>query len=289
MSNELERRRPATMRENVQRDAQTMLVDMVGESKAKEAAARTGMAFAAAHRAARNPQDIENCSRASIASCVALSALTGLMPGGANPLVWLIPKGGELTWVPSHRGLMTLCQRAGYQLIPVVVGPSDDLVAEFGEVKSHRQDYQNPATGLNDLQGVIVSCKRIADGAVFGRFFVTQSDIIARSRVRGAGPVWKSWPLEMAMKTAIKYVCARGLIPVESIELDQTLSADLRNERTEVVSASAKAPVAPSAAFLLQAPEPDPGSEPEPTDSPADTDPTADAPDDGDAPPWGGE
>ena len=287
MSNELQTRRsaPPTLRARVQGMANAMLVDMVGEVKATEAGARTALAFAAAHRAAKDPSQIERCSPESIASCVATSALTGLMPGGPNPLCWLIPKGGQLTWMPSHRGLTVLAQRAGYQIVPVAVGPCDDLVVEFGEVVSHSQDYQNPATDLKDLQGVIIVVKRIIDGVTFGRYFIPGSDIVKRSKARGAGPVWRDWPIEMAMKTAIKWVFSRGLVPCETIELAQAVAQDNAAERAEVVSATAKAPVAPSAAFLLDAPAPESESEPEASEPPAETDPV----DDGDAPPWGGE
>ena len=67
-------KRPATLRARVQHMAGSMLLDLVGEERATEASARVGMAFAAAHRAARNPADIERCSPESIASAVALSS-----------------------------------------------------------------------------------------------------------------------------------------------------------------------------------------------------------------------
>jgi recombinational DNA repair protein RecT len=287
VSNELQPRRtaPPTLRARVQGMANAMLVDMVGETKAAEAGARTALAFAAAHRAAKDPSQIERCSPESIAACVATSALTGLMPGGPNPLCWLIPKGGQLTWMPSHRGLTVLAQRAGYQIVPVAVGPCDDLVVEFGEVVSHSQDYQNPPTGLGDLQGVIIVVKRIVDGVTFGRYFIPGSDIVKRSKARGAGPVWRDWPIEMAMKTAIKWTFSRGLVPCETVELAQAVAQDNAAERVEVVSTTAKPVVAPSAAFLLDAPAPPAEDAQEPSEPPADVD----APEDGDAPPWGGE
>ena len=286
MSTELQPRRtaPPTLRARVQGMANAMLVDMVGETKAAEAGARTALAFAAAHRAAKDPSQIERCSPESIAACVATSALTGLMPGGPNPLCWLIPKGGQLTWMPSHRGLTVLAQRAGYQIVPVAVGPCDDLVVEFGEVVSHSQDYQNPPTGLGDLQGVIIVVKRIVDGVTFGRYFIPGSDIVKRSKARGAGPVWKDWPIEMAMKTAIKWVFSRGLVPCEGIELTQAITQDNAAERVEVVSASAKPVVAPSAAFLLDAPTPTTDDAQEASEAPADTDTET-----GDDAPWGAE
>ena len=223
-------RNSITLRGRVQRMASAMLLDLVGEERATEAAARVGMAFAAAHRAARNPRDIERCSPESIASAVALSALTGLMPGGALPSVWLVPRSGELQWMISHRGLMSLCRRAGYQLSAVPVGQDDHIVIEYGEVTEHRAAVGEEPTGLDDLAGVIVSCRRLSDGAILGRYWLPASAIRKRASARGAGPVWRSWPLEMASKTAIKWACARGFVPVESIELDHALSADTRAE-----------------------------------------------------------
>ena len=146
------------------------------------------------------------------------------------PTVWLVPRRGELQWMISHRGLMQLCRRAGYQLSAVTVGTADHIEVEFGEVTEHRAKVGCEPTGIDDLAGVIVSCRRLSDSCVLGRYWLPGSDIRKRSKVRGAGPVWKDWPLEMAMKSAIKWACARGLVPIESIELDQALSADTRAE-----------------------------------------------------------
>jgi recombinational DNA repair protein RecT len=38
--------------------------------------------------------------------------------------------------------------------------------------------------------------------------------------------VWKAWPIEMAQKTAIKWACARGYVPIQSIEMATALAAD---------------------------------------------------------------
>jgi len=103
----------------------------------------------------------------------------------------------------------------------------------------------------------------LSDGAILGRYWLPEADVRKRAASRGAGPIWKSWPLEMAQKTAIKWACARGLVPIESVELDSALAADTRAEvqpapRVEV-SRPAIAP--PSAVFA--APEPEPMPEPE--------------------------
>ena len=225
---------PPTLRRRVQHMAGSMLTDLVGEERATEAAARVGMAFAAAHRSARNPRDIERCSPESIASAVAMSALTGLMPGGPMPSVWLVPRSGELQWMISHRGLTQLCRRAGYQLSTCVVGHHDHIVAEFGEVTEHRAEIGSEPSTLDDIAGVIVSCRRLADGAVLGRYWLPGADIRKRRNAKDykgrpmASKTWDKWPMEMAQKTAIKWACARGLVPIESVELDNALAADTR-------------------------------------------------------------
>lgn len=257
----MQRTVPGGMRHKVQNVASRLLVDLVGEDKATEASARVGLAFAAAHRAARNPRDIEKCSIQSIAHAVAMSALTGLMPGGAMPSCWLVPRGGELQWMISHRGLMQLSRRAGYQLSAVPVGTEDHIIIEYGEVVEHRAAVGSEPSTLSSLAGLIVSCKRLADGVVLGRYWLAGSYIRKCAQLRGAGPVWRSWPIEMAQKTAIKWACARGMVPIESIELDYALTADTRGETSaERIELPAKEQPLPSAVFgksLGSAPEPE--------------------------------
>ncbi len=259
----LQRQVPGGMRHKVQHVASRLLVDLVGEDKAGEASARVGLAFAAAHRSARNPRDIERCSLQSIAHAVAMSALTGLMPGGALPVCWLVPRGGELQWMISHRGLMQLSRKAGYQLSAVPVGPSDHVRIEFGEVVEHVAEVGSEPTSLQDLVGLIVSCKRLADGCVLGRYWLAGSYIRKCAATRGAGPVWRSWPIEMAQKTAIKWACARGMVPVESIELDFALTADTAAESvSEPIAVPRKPAALPSEVFGVP-----PGQQPDETEA----------------------
>ena len=91
------------------------LEKVLGSEEGKKAAARTALAFRAT--ALANPTVYE-CDAGSVASCVAISALTNLMPGGPNPDCYLVPrrvKGQQtLNWMISHRGLQKLATRAGY-------------------------------------------------------------------------------------------------------------------------------------------------------------------------------
>jgi hypothetical protein len=102
---------------------------------------------------------------------------------------------------------------------------SDHVVVEYGEVTEHRAELGCEPQQLSELRGVIVVCKQIADGFVLGRYWVPGSYLQKCSRLRGAGPVWKAWPIEMAQKTASKWACARGYVPIQSIERATALAA----------------------------------------------------------------
>ena len=238
MTTEIETRRhqpPAVaFRRTVETVAQQHYADRASTPEGQKIVSRFALSFAAAARASRSPDQFYGCDPASIAAAVALSLDTGLLPGGAMPAVWLIPKGGALQWMPSHRGLIMLGQQAGYQLRTVAVGMDDELAIEDGEVKRLVQDPDSCPDSLDTLRGIVVYATRLNDGSRFGSWWLNGAAIRKRANTQGAGPVWRSWPIEMAMKTAIKWVFARGFVPVESVELDAALSADNAAERVEV-------------------------------------------------------
>ena len=241
MTTELETRRnqpPAVaFRKTVESVAQQHYAERASTPEGQKIVSRFALSFAAAARASRTPDQFYNCDPASVAAAVALSLDTGLLPGGAMPAVWLIPKGGALQWMPSHRGLIMLGQQAGYQLRTVAVGMDDELVIEDGEVKRLIQNPDSCPDSLDTLRGIVVYASRLSDGSRFGSWWLNGAAIRKRATTQGAGPVWRSWPIEMAMKTAIKWVFARGFVPVESVELDAALSADNAAEYVEVAPA----------------------------------------------------
>lgn len=224
----------AEMRRDIERMAAANLVRLMGTEEGQRASVRVGMAFAAAVRAAKDPKALMGCSRESIATAVAMSALTGLMPGGPAPAVWLVPKGRDLQWWLSHRGITTLCLRAGYQILPVAVHRDDVLEVEFGEVTKHVST--TAPTGFNDLAGVYLTVRRLDTGIVLCRPWISGDTIQIRSQVRDAGPVWRQWPVEMAQKTAIRWAIARGLLPIEGMDLNIALGGEPEEivEREEV-------------------------------------------------------
>lgn len=230
-----------TLRQRAQALATQQLVELLGSEAGKAAAARCSLAYGAAVRAAKNPEALESCSDVSLASCLAMSALTGLMPGGPAPAVWLVPKKGELQWWISHRGIATLLLRAGYVVLPVAVHRNDVYRLAFGEVVEHEPG--EPPVALEDLAGVYLTIRRISDGAVLARPWLAVSAIERRRKAALSDDIWRAWPVEMALKTALHYAFARGILPVESMELGMALEAEPHTDATPTAVASLVRPV----------------------------------------------
>jgi len=230
MSNAIEKKQAPphlAFREFIEKNAGTHVLEkLVDSDAARKAAGRTALAYANAARTAKDPAAIYSCSQASIMTCVVNSAVTGLMPGGAHPVVWLVPKKGELQWWLSHRGICTLALRAGYNIIAVPVHVDDEVEVEFGEVTRHEADPESWANKLDDLKGVYVCIKRLSDGALIGRPWLPIGAIKKRSAKAMTQSVWNEWPVEQAQKTAIKWVIARGFLPLDDQALQEALSAE---------------------------------------------------------------
>lgn len=193
----------------------------VGAQDLKRSIDRVMVAF---RQAAAASPDLMQCDPTSIARAIALSALTGLQPGGPLPDVYLLPQraNGRLTcdWRISWRGYATLCARAGYRLRAVEVHEGDTF--EYAE--GLFPDLKHlPAGGRNTwdtLQAVYVVAHRVGHQHEVPAFMVVpRSTIEARrnaSPSRNSGP-WQSWPLEMARKAAIRYAIQRGLVPLDDV------------------------------------------------------------------------
>jgi len=219
----------------VERLSMDYLGQRMGTEDGRRQGARFALAFATAARSSKDPDAFYRCKPESIAAAVSLSMETGLMPGGAMPAVWLIPRAGELQWMPSHRGLIQLAQAAGYQVRAVPVCHGDTIRIEGGEVVELVTDPDAWPTSLADLRGVAVYVSRISDGTRFAAAWVPGAAIVQRSKAKGSGPVWREWPIEMAIKSAIRFVFARGYVPVESVELDTAMRADMEPDAAPAV------------------------------------------------------
>ena len=247
---------PDDFREGITADAIAVLTDILGSEQGAIAGSRVAMAIVALAKA--NPK-IRDASRASVINCVAMCALTGLMPGGALPGVYVIPRAAkgvmELNFQIGYRGLLTLAQRAGVQIsaYPVYPGAPVDLDANDRLIipTERRKVDRNP----DNLIGVVVTAHRMDTGMSYGRFFV-ESDLIEarravsdawqRGQKKGAADwerssPWYQWPEEMSLKTAVAYVIRRGSVPVDDVA-QHVLRADAEGDRPVVIEADVVRP-----------------------------------------------
>jgi recombinational DNA repair protein RecT len=226
--------------------AQSLLQNWVGEDKAKEAAGRISAALSAAAASARNPQDFYDCTPDSIGRCVAIAALTNIMPGtGSTALAYLIPRRprkGErpqLQYQLSHRGLNALARRTGQTMIAIPISRRDELTfTEDGDVRVISRDIDHPPTSEEDLRGVIVLVREITNGQTIVRGWVPVSLINVRRDGSDAYSYaskndwakktdpWHQWYVQMATKTAMHYAISRGWCVIDDAAAVRAVSID---------------------------------------------------------------
>jgi recombinational DNA repair protein RecT len=237
-------------RQTVTRISGLLLSEWVGEARASEAIGRVSTAIAAAASSSKNPADVYGCTAQSVATVVAISALTGIMPGtGAGALAYVVPRSvrrGEqkqLCYQLSHRGLCALAERCGTKIIPIPVAVTDSIeVTADGEVRVNQIDVDNPPTTEAELRGVIVLIKDRETGRVIFTGFVPRKLINARRavsqdyRYSGENSIWGTWYVEQAMKTAIHYAVGRGWAVIDDTAVQKALTIDVEAEMIQAAS-----------------------------------------------------
>ena len=200
----------------VESKASDFLQAMVGTEGGSQAAGRVALAF---RQAAQTNDRLYSCDPASVAQAVALSAMTGLMPGGPLPDVYLLPRGKNLQWQVSHRGFSKLAANNGVRLRTKAVFESDTFnVIEGTEPSLEHIPDLNAEQSWDTLKAVYVVAF-YQDGS---KDFVVirKADIEKRransdayKRDKNRSP-WGQWPIEMALKTGLRYAFARGIVPM---------------------------------------------------------------------------
>lgn len=203
----------------VQGLAERGLVEMFGSENGKQAAARVAVAFRAAAASAKDPSALYKCSPESVASCMALSAMTQVMPGGAYPGCYLIPKGGALGWWISARGVKTLARRNGQVVATFPYFNFDDVEIDEFEMTFRLTKGDGDRDDYKSLDGIVVLVRDLSTSAKLGMRVVTKAQIEKRRRksLQPNGGPWAEWPMEMADKTAIKLAAARGDIVFDEV------------------------------------------------------------------------
>jgi recombinational DNA repair protein RecT len=196
-------------------------------------AGRISQAIMGARATARNPEAWDALlatpeGKASLAAVVVQASELDIMPGGPSPLAWIIPQAprkGEpvqARYSLSHRGAAVVAAREGYTILPVAVHVQDSYRVEFGECVEHLPTAGDPVNGA-DLAGVYVTIRR--DGKHIARPWVSVQIIDShrlKSKMPGSGP-WADTPIPMALKTAIHYIVARGILPLTSATAREAL------------------------------------------------------------------
>lgn len=198
--------------------ARRAIASMLTGDRAKQAYGRILVAMSSA---ALTSPDIMRCSEASIVRAIAMSALTGIMPGGAMAKCYLIPKKikqqWELQWWANHRALKGFANAAGWDVSCTPVHEDDSFDIE-NDVITHRPNPdRNP--DFKTLRGFVVRAWPFAHPESKTARFVNRQTIDERraksdSKDSDWSP-WNNWFLEMAEKTALKYAAARGLFPLD--------------------------------------------------------------------------
>lgn len=212
--------KPATQyRDDVTKIASAMLTDMVGEERLRQATGRMALAF---RQAAIAAPALYVSSRDSVAQAIAMSALTGLMPGGPMPDVYLLPQKeagvDTVQWFLSWRGMKRLIERAGARIRSVAVFGGEPFAYAEGLTPTleHevRLDVDRSFNNLVAVYVVVTHSDGHKDFAVLGKKEILTRK--AKSRSGDRGP-WGSWPVEMALKTGLRYAIARGIAPFDDV------------------------------------------------------------------------
>lgn len=214
-------------------EARRYLRGLVPPHEYDAAASRITLAFQAA--AAVNPK-IAEANPVSVAVALSQSCIYRLFPGKVNPGVYLTLRSGAVEWQISYHGYIDLAARVGVRLRARLVFVGDEFHVEEGSAPRivHRPAPFSLEPGADDE---VESLDNLRGGYVVATYpdgseeFVVmrRSAILARrdrspSGSKGRGP-WADWPLEMALKTVLKYGFNRGLVSL-SPALSPALDAD---------------------------------------------------------------
>lgn len=186
--------------------------------------ARTQMRIAFMSIGASN---LEKCTPASIARCVALSALTGLYPGSpeSSPDIWLIQRNVKISkkpdvyekqmiWQPGKSAFMRLARRARCELDPFLVFKGEDFSMTGGTNPSvsHTINLEDEPSWERMRFGYIVVTNTDTGRCKVAR--LTKGQIQQRRAKAQTDSFWKEWPLEMALKTLCIYAGRREMFPL---------------------------------------------------------------------------
>jgi len=160
----------------------------------------------------------------------------------------------RMNWQLSWRGMLSLAKRAGWDVRCYTVHRDEafELTYEPEPRVNYRPNPDVAVTKWDELRGCVVYATN-RDRGLTEAMWVPRAIIEARRDASEGykygqekrNSVWHLWPIEMAMKAAIRYAVSRGLVPMDD-EWNLAENVDLENDSRGDVHASADATPVPA-------------------------------------------
>lgn len=232
------------LKADVQRTSLEFFTGVGDSSATAKATAFATHVAALVQETADQGDSILKCTHTSIRAALAYLYALNLPP--ARGLVYLYAKNGSLTVSLTHRALILLAERAGYRLRCQTVHEGDELEITYTHdgVEYRHKRGTAPRT-WETCTGAYVAIWR--DGSTIPtELHEVDKSYLAKTVAKSTGAA-KTWPLEMAQKSAIKSAFARGYVSFHDAKIHEALAADTD------AGANAPAPTAPAARTLEDA------------------------------------
>lgn len=206
----------------------------------------------------RQPE-LAKCTQASVLRSLLDAASLGIAPGGVLGRGYLVPRKNrgtgqlECCFDPGWRGLIDIARRTGKikRIEAHVVYQADQFDVGLG---LHPTIHHIPALDVEERGGVVAAyaIAEFHDGAV--QFEVLSAADLAKIRNSSAsreGP-WKSWPEEMARKSAVRRLCK--YLPYDPL-LERAVehATDVESEDRITVDVETREPRAKTLASAIRA------------------------------------
>jgi recombinational DNA repair protein RecT len=181
--------------------------------------------------ALKNPK-LYACTPESVGQAIGFCVTTGLLPGGVKAQVDLIPRNAtvkvdgkdqkvlELNTQVSWRGYVALAARAGRRVkaVPVFDGEPFVHIEGLDEELTHQPDPDEKGYWTWDALRAVYVVVRDAKNPVDRDFIVLYRKGIQRRRgLAQSTKFWDNWPVEMSLKTGIRYAYDRGMLQLDEV------------------------------------------------------------------------
>jgi len=176
-------------------------------------------------QAMKKDAKIRECTGDSLIAATLTAVQMGLVPDGRHGAFVMF--GRELQFMPMYGGYIKVALESG-----AVTSIDADIVHEADKIEYQKsnirtENYLRHTASLDDDPGPVIASYAIAhqpDG--FGQFTVRPMRYLRKveeNAKRRGGAVWKSWPEEQQIKTAIRYLAK--LLP-QTPELAKVIAYD---------------------------------------------------------------